>query len=92
MRIDAALEALSKVKDLTLDELTILLEAIQEKVNSSQDFDRAEKDEFFFNVLDDVIGDCISYKMQRETALAVQAENDVFDRRFGFVRGDTTHD
>jgi hypothetical protein len=92
MRIDETLEVLSKVKNLTLQEFTALLEALQEKVNSSLDFDRIEKEDFFFDVFNDVIGDCKFYQTKRETALAGQSENDVFDRKFGFVRGDTTHD
>ena len=92
MRINATLEALSAVKNLTLEELTALLEAVNEKVKSSTDFSQQEKTDFFFNFADDLLEDCKYYKQQREAEAARQAENDVLDRKFGFVRGDTTHD
>ena len=84
MRIDATLEALSAVKNLTLAELTALLEAANEKLKASLDFDREEKEHF---MLDDTISDCGYYQTRRDIALQRQAENDVFDRKFGFVRG-----
>ena len=88
-RIDATLEALSAVKDLTLGELTALLEAVNEKVQSSMDFDSDEKELFNF---DDALTDCAWRKQEREAEAARQAENETLDRKFGFVRGDTTHD
>lgn len=92
MRIDATLEALSAVKNLTLEELTALLEAVNEKVKSSTDFSQHEKNAFFFGFADDLIDDCNYYQRQREARAARQAENKVLDRQFGFVRGDTTHE
>lgn len=92
MRIDATLEALSAVKNLTLDELTALLEAVNEKVNSSKEFSKFERVDYFFNLFDDVILDCKYYQRQREAEAARQAENEILDRKFGFVRGDTTHE
>ena len=91
MRIDATLEALSAVKNLTLDELTALLEAVNEKVKSSTDFNKYDK-EYLNNVFDDLICDMKADIQHRIGDAAKQAENDVFDRKFGFVRGDTTHD
>ena len=87
MRIDTTLETLSAIKNLTLAELTALLEAIAEKAKSSTDFSHLEKADYFFSFLDDVICDCKHYQTEREVSAALQAENAVFDRKFGFVRG-----
>ena len=87
MRIDATLNALSEFRDLTLAELTALLEAVAEKAKSSTDFSHLEKTDYFFSFLDDVICDCKHYQTEREVSEALQAENAVFDRGFGFVRG-----
>ena len=87
MRIDATLEALSAVKNLTLAELTALLEAIAEKAKSSTDFSHLEKTDYFFSFLDDVICDSKYYQIQRDIAVQHDVINGVFDRKFGFVRG-----
>lgn len=92
MRINATLEALSAVKNLTLEELTALLEAVNEKVKSSTDFSQIERDALFFSFADDLIDDCNYYQRQRKAEAARQAENEVLDRKFGFARGDTIHD
>ena len=87
MRIDKTLETLSAVKDLTLTELTALLEAIAEKAKSSTDFSHLEKTDYFFSFLDGVIGDSKYYQIQRDIAAQRDVINEVFDRKYGFVRG-----
>jgi hypothetical protein len=91
MRINDTLEALSEVKDLTLEELTALLEAFDEKAKSTQDLSATEK-EFADGLIVNVITDFKYLSREREAEAARQAENEILDRKFGFVRGDATHD
>ena len=90
MRIDATLEALYKVKNLTLDELTALLEAVNEKVKSSTDFSQQEKTDFFLNFADDLLEDCKYFQQKREAVAARQAADDASDPKFAHY-GDQTY-
>jgi hypothetical protein len=89
MRIDATLEALYKVKNLTLDELTALLEAVNEKVKSSQDLNRGEKEDFD-GYFDNLLSDCAYMKRVRNKYLARQAADYASDPKFAHY-GDQTY-
>jgi hypothetical protein len=89
MRIDATLEALYKVKNMTLDELTALFEAVNEKVKSSFDFNTSEKEDFD-GLFDTVLADCRYVKRERDDALARQAADDASDPKFAHY-GDQTY-
>lgn len=89
MRINAILEALSAIKNITLEELTALIEAVNEKVKSSFDFDTSEKEDFD-GLFDTVLEDCRYVKRERDDALARQAADDASDPKFAHY-GDTTY-
>lgn len=89
MRINAALDALSAVKNLTLEELTALLEAVNEKVKSSRDFDASEKSDLD-GLFDTMLADCRYVKRERIDALARELADDASDPRFAHY-GDQTY-
>ena len=89
MRIDATLEALSAVKNLTLDELTALLEAVNEKIKSSQDLNNGEKEDFD-GYFDNLLSDCAYMKRVRNDALARELADDLSAPKFAHY-GDQTY-
>jgi hypothetical protein len=90
-RIDKTIEALSAVKDLTMHELLEVLQALNEKTKSSQDFAGKDEREFFCaGMFDDQIGVTRYYMRLRDEAAARQAEDDASDPRFAY-EGDTTY-
>lgn len=89
MRINEALEVLSAVKNLTLEELTALLEAVNEKVKSSQDLNDGEKEDFE-GYFDNLLSDCAYMKRVRIDALARELADDASDPKFAHY-GDTTY-
>ena len=89
MRIGNTLEALSAVKNLTLEELTALLEAFDEKAKSTQDLSAAEK-EFADGLIETVIVDFKYLSREREAEAARQAAEDASDPKFAHY-GDQTY-
>ena len=61
-RITPVLEALGNIKNLTIEELLPVLQALNEKTKSSQDYGTKDEREFFSEgMFDDLIGDTSHY-------------------------------
>jgi len=86
-RIDKTIESLAAVKNLTASELLAVLQALNEKTKSSQDFAGKDEREYFCEgMFDDQIADVRYYMSLRNEAADCESEDEVFERRFGFLR------
>ena len=90
-RIDKTIESLAAVKNLTASELLAVLQALNEKTKSSQDFAGKDEREYFCEgMFDDQIADVRHYMSLRNEAADSQAEDDASDPRFAY-EGDNTY-
>lgn len=82
-KLTPALDAIGALKNLQLEQLIPLLQAIHEKVKSSTDL--AEQ-EFFECGLDDILTDAIYFQNQRYNSdiIAAQEAEAARDRKHGF--------
>lgn len=91
MRTTPALDAIGAIKNLTMHELLSLMQALNEKTKSSQDFAGKDEREFFCDgMFDNQIEDVRHYLSLRNEAADRQAEDDASDPRFAY-EGDATY-
>lgn len=82
-RITPVLDALGAIKNLTIEELLPVLQALDEKTMSSQDYGTQDERVFFRGMFDDAIGDTRYYIGQRNGRM----EAEEADRRHDLENG-----